>query len=236
MSKTLLVYTDEPTGNAVKRAVGKKGSIVSIESLSQLHAACRNVPADALFIGEEEWNVFGYTALHPMFAPHIHFPIIMVIARLNDCSGKREMIFRFVSIPEEQRNRAEAVGYYAVLRPFLRILSPVAIRAWIKISGPEDPLGKTSESEREKQVEIARGLCAHKKCRDIFDLILSRGEAGASADFIQRKIWPDSLKSHRSDIQSYVCKIRKSMREHPECYSTITWKDRKYFFVQTSEK
>lgn len=236
MSKTLLVYTDEPTGNAVKRAVGKKGSIVSIESLSQLHAACRNVPADALFIGEEEWNVFGYTALHPMFAPHIHFPIIMVVARLNDCPGKKEMIFHFVSIPEEQRSRAEAAGYHAALRPFLRILSPFAIRAWIKISGPEDPLGKVSESEREKQAEIVHGLCAHKKCRDIFDLILSCGEAGASTDFIQREIWPDSLKSRRSDIHSYVCKIRKAICECPECRGAIISKGGKYFFVSEESK
>ena len=237
MAKTLLVYMDEAISTAVKKAVGRKGNIISIENLSHLHKSCRTVPADALFIGEEQWDVFGCTALHPDIAPHIHFPIILVTEIRSASSKKKEMVFRFVSVPEEQKSRTEAIGYNAALRPFISILSPLVLGAGIKVAGPNDLPIKAGESckekeEREGEIEAIRKLCGHKKCREIFDLILSCGEKGASINSIQLKIWPCDTKSRRNDIQSYICKIRKAMREHPEYRYTIVCKDGKYFFVR----
>ena len=241
MPKTLLIYADEAIGADVKKAVGRKGNIISIESLSHLHKSCRTVPADALFIGQSQWDVFGCTALHPDIAPHIHFPIILVTECISASPKKKEMIFRFVSVPEEQKSRTEAIGYNAALRPFLSFLSPLAVGAGIRAVGPNELPIKAGESskekaEREMEIEAIRGFCGHKKCRDVFDLILSCGEKGASAEFIQLKVWPCDIKSHRSDIQSYVCKIRKTMREHPECRHTIAYKDKKYFLVRESRE
>ena len=240
MAKTLLVYTDEEIGSAVKKAVGRKGNIVKIESLSHLHKSCRTVLADALFIGQSQWDVFGCTALHPDIAPHIKFPIILVTGNLSDSPKKREMIFRFVSIPEGQKSRTEAMGYHAALNVFLRRLSPLAVRAGIKAEGPNELPRKAGESdkekeERESEINAIRELCGHNKCRKIFDLILSCGDAGASTDFIQLNAWPDDIKSHRGDIQSYVCKIRKAMRTYPKCRHTISYNGGKYFLVRIGQ-
>lgn len=234
MYRTLLVYTDEPTGAAVKKAVGRKGSIVKIESLSQLHRACRKDAADALFIGKEEWDVFGCTALHPEFAPNIRFPIILVSSPPLEQRKKKEMTFRFVSVPESQKSRAEANGYNVAIRPFLSALSPLFTGAQIKVFGPSDPAKKLSRSEkaeRERQIEIARGLCTHKKCREVFEQILSRGDEGAELAFICYKVWPGTVESHKRDVQSYVSKMRKAMRKDPECNYTIICKGRRYFFA-----
>ena len=240
MSKILLVYANNSTSLAVKKAVGRKGEIVKIENLSHLHKSCRTIPADALFIGEAEWDVFGCTALHPDIAPHIHFPIILVTENLSAPLKKREMIFRFVSVPEEQKSQTESVGYQAALRPFLRFFTPLAVGARVRISGPELPhlagKGDKEKAEREKEIEAIRELCGHKKCRDVFDLILSCGEKGASSNFIQFKLWPQSDKSRRGDIQSYVCKIRKAMRTIPDCHGAITCEGGKYFFVWENNK
>ena len=239
MAKTLLVYTDEAIGAAVKKAVGRKWNIITIENLSHLHKSCRTVPSDALFIGQAQWDVFGCTALHPDIAPHIHFPIILVTESISESPKKKEMIFRFVSVPEEQKSRVEAIGYQAALRPFLSILSLLVVGSGIKVAGPNELPIKAGESykereEREREIEAIRELCGHKKCREIFDLILSCGDKGASADFIQLKVWPDDIKSRRGDIQSYVCKIRKTMREHPELHHTITNKDGNYSLVRNA--
>ena len=237
MTKTLLLYSDEEIGVAVRKAVGRKGNIVKIENLSHLHKSCRTVPADALFIGQEQWDVFGCTALHPDIAPHIHFPIILVTGNLSDSLKKREMIFHFVSIPEEQKSRTEAVNYHAMLNAFLRRLSPLVIRAGIKVAGPNELPRKIGESdkekkERESEINGIRELCGHNKCREIFNLILSCGDRGASTGFIQYHIWPESNKNRGNDIQSYISKIRKAMRKHPSCHHAITYENEKYFLVR----
>ena len=237
MAKTLLVYTDEAIGADVKKAVGRKCNIVKIENISHLHKSCRTVLADALFIGQPQWDVFSCTALHPDIAPHIHFPIILVTEDI--LRKKKEMFFRFVSVPEEQKSQTETTGYRAMLHAFLRILSPLAVRAGIKVSGPNELPQKAAESneekkEREREIEAIRELCGHQKCRDVFELILGCGDKGASTDFIQDMVWPNSTKSRRGDIQSYVCKMRKTMRENPECRHTINCKDGKYFLVRES--
>lgn len=240
MSKTFLVYANEKIGNAVKKVVKKKSNIVKIETLSQLHAACRKIPADVLFIGEEEWEVFGCTALHPNIAPHIHFPIILVSGNFSDIPKKQEIVFRFVSVPESQKSFTEKVGYPASFRPFLRVISLLFIGKRIKVLGPADPakeICKAQKDEMEKQAEIIRRLCActHEKCAKILDLVLGSGEMGASVNFLRLQVWPDSVKSHKNSIQAYICKIRKTMRECPECNCTIAHRDGKYFLVQEKD-
>ena len=193
MTKTFLVYASEKIGNAVRKTVKKKSGIVKIETLSQLHAACRKIPADALFIGEQEWLVFGFTALHPEIAPHIHFPIIMVSESFLEAERKKKIIFRFVSIPESQKMDTERAGYPAAIRPFLRRICLLFMGSGIKVLGPNEPLeeiSKAEKDERKRQAEIIRGLCAcnHEKCAKILNLLLEYGERGVSVNFLQLQV------------------------------------------------
>lgn len=236
MEQFILVYTGKKIPALIETAIQHETKLLKATGLSEFHKICRTKPISGLFIAERAWLDFCFVAMHPEYRANLRFFIIKYKLSGGMISFTPVFMPAGICRPHafsESPGRAGFHGHADRRAPCAWFDTPneMAFRFEEILETHRKRCGENRAHPRANIfVEEIRATCGHKKCRDIFTLIVCSGERGINTGAIQKNLWPKSIKDRKNDIQSYICKIRGKIKHIYGCPFHITRRDDRYFF------